>query len=441
MYPSQQHNLPPPKVLLHQGLHTSPTPPPIRIPPPYAPYSMGQPPPNSNVHAIAGNGTYPAQGSNMSPLANGNGVPPSPSQASNATDDLSNYDLPDLPTMSRVWGNHAFVLIIQQQPQRARMCGFGDKDRRPITPPLIVKLMILDSVTNQEINYDINSEWSKLILSVDLWDVHGEHEDNCVRHNATAPSISATTTTAYPPISQQMGPRAQQLFPYDPMNAPAYRRDVMIPTAPASVPSSPYERPPSYPPNIQQSYNGHYQNPYNGSFPQRGLPHEMVTSPASSLQARSSQDMGSPGPNRSEPSKNLIGQCHSSLQKLDGLDENPGLFFIFQDLSVRTEGWFRLKCQLFALGKLGLDGEEGVTGEVRNGLLVECPCLASTFTKPFKVFSAKKFPGVVETTAWSEKFALQGIKIPIRKSDTKGKARKRNRGEDSAEDDDDEQDE
>jgi hypothetical protein len=63
----------------------------------------------------------------MSPLPNGNGVPPSPSQASSATDDLSNYDLPDLPTMSRVWGNHAFVLLIQQQPQRARMCGFGDK--------------------------------------------------------------------------------------------------------------------------------------------------------------------------------------------------------------------------------------------------------------------------------------------------------------------------
>ena len=35
--------------------------------------------------------------------------------------------LPDIPPMSRIWGHHRFDLAIQQQPQRARMCGFGDK--------------------------------------------------------------------------------------------------------------------------------------------------------------------------------------------------------------------------------------------------------------------------------------------------------------------------
>lgn len=43
------------------------------------------------------------------------------------------------------------------------------------------------------------------------------------------------------------------------------------------------------------------------------------------------------------------------------------------------------------------------------------PILASTFSEPFQVFSAKKFPGVIESTALSKCFALQGIKIPIRK--------------------------
>jgi Velvet factor len=33
----------------------------------------------------------------------------------------------------------------------------------------------------------------------------------------------------------------------------------------------------------------------------------------------------------------------------------------------------------------------------------------------FQVYSAKKFPGVIESTPLSKAFASQGIKIPIRK--------------------------
>lgn len=43
------------------------------------------------------------------------------------------------------------------------------------------------------------------------------------------------------------------------------------------------------------------------------------------------------------------------------------------------------------------------------------PCLAWTFSDPFQVYSAKKFPGVIESTDLSKTFASQGIKIPIRK--------------------------
>lgn len=43
------------------------------------------------------------------------------------------------------------------------------------------------------------------------------------------------------------------------------------------------------------------------------------------------------------------------------------------------------------------------------------PVLASTFTDVFQVYSAKKFPGVIESTELSKCFAGQGIKIPIRK--------------------------
>jgi hypothetical protein len=44
--------------------------------------------------------------------------------------------------------------------------------------------------------------------------------------------------------------------------------------------------------------------------------------------------------------------------------------------------------------------------------------LASCFSEPFLVFSAKRFPGVVESTELSKCFAHQGIKIPIRKDGT-----------------------
>lgn len=49
----------------------------------------------------------------------------------------------------------------------------------------------------------------------------------------------------------------------------------------------------------------------------------------------------------------------------------------------------------------------------------KAPVLASVFSAPFQVFSAKKFPGVIESTALSKCFAGQGIKIPIRKEGSK----------------------
>ena len=49
------------------------------------------------------------------------------------------------------------------------------------------------------------------------------------------------------------------------------------------------------------------------------------------------------------------------------------------------------------------------------------PVLASCFSDVFTVYSAKKFPGVVESTPLSRCFATQGIKIPIRKDGPSGK--------------------
>jgi hypothetical protein len=45
-------------------------------------------------------------------------------------------------SMSYRRGNYFYSLEVGQQPVRARMCGFGDKDRRPLTPPPCVRLRV-----------------------------------------------------------------------------------------------------------------------------------------------------------------------------------------------------------------------------------------------------------------------------------------------------------
>ena len=62
------------------------------------------------------------------------------------------------------------------------------------------------------------------------------------------------------------------------------------------------------------------------------------------------------------------------------------------------------------------------------------PVLASVFSEPFQVFSAKKFPGVIESTQLSKCFAFQGIKIPIRKDGGKGPRGRQGEGDDEGDD-------
>jgi hypothetical protein len=74
----------------------------------------------------------------------------------------------------------------------------------------------------------------------------------------------------------------------------------------------------------------------------------------------------------------------------------------------------------------------GQTSDPQRPNLARAPILAQCFSEPFQVYSAKKFPGVCESTALSKCFAHQGIKIPIRKEGQDGKGKK-----DKSDDEDD----
>jgi len=111
---------------------------------------------------------------------------------------------PNLDPMTGHRNGLSYTLQINQQPDRARMCGFGDKDRRPITPPPCVRLVIADSATGKEADYgQIDSH--HYILQVDLWNPEGTAAVNCVQHSNTSPSVSISmaTTTSFPPQPDQ----------------------------------------------------------------------------------------------------------------------------------------------------------------------------------------------------------------------------------------------
>lgn len=61
-------------------------------------------------------------------------------------------------------------------------------------------------------------------------------------------------------------------------------------------------------------------------------------------------DGGCHSSNESQFTRNLIGRLTTSASRLKDETETVGIWFIMQDLSVRTEGKFRLNFSFFNLG-------------------------------------------------------------------------------------------
>ena len=292
-----------------------------------------------------------------------------------------------------------YELKVEQQPIRARMCGFGDKDRRPITPPPCIRLCVYDRLTSREVEFsEIDSTY--FVLMVDLWNQEGTAAVNLVRHSSSAPtvSISSSTTTSYPPPPERTHYIAQYEHPY--------RQQGMPTQIPSQMP--PY---------------GH-QPPVNMGYAYQQPPPPAVYAPsyAQTYQPQPQATMISPPPMSSNHTRNLIGMNAVNACRLNDLDGKAGFWFVLQDLSVRTEGTFRLKLSLFDIGMNNGTSATVGTGDGHGPTQGKGPCLAVSFSDQFTVYSAKKFPGVIESTPLSKCFAQQGIKIPIRKDGPKGVA-------------------
>lgn len=281
---------------------------------------------------------------------------------------------------------------------------------------------------------------SYFVLQVDLWDKEGLNEKNLVKHAQVSPSISTATTTAYPPTISNAPLTHTMPQPYDPANLAGYHGATNTqsntaygyPSGPNATngPSQAYSN--RYGDNqynaqgynaAQSSYGMQTSNGYN--IPPISSFHSAPSIPSPYGQPRRvyrDDDVNSPQ-TTGMFTRNLIGSLTTNACLLKNERKIPGIWFILQDLSVRTEDWFRLKATFF---NLGVPANPGMQGSGPQPLVLTkdtVPTLAEIFSKPFQVFSAKKFPGVIESTELSKEFAKQGVKIPIRKENG-GKGRR-----------------
>ncbi|KAJ6626100.1 velvet factor-domain-containing protein, partial [Mycena sp. CBHHK59/15] len=227
-----------------------------------------------------------------------------------------------------------YELTVRQEPKQARMCGIGGKaDRRPIDPPVIVQLRVIDPAAPPP----------------DDKPTEQPDKDELPYANLAGYAQSFLQNPYYFMF-------ASLAKPDDDMEL-HWLKDGRTRCTTGSVVSSLYALKDPTAPSATTTAGGGTSGAGNGGGP--------VTAPPAS-------DAG---------------------------------FFVFPDLSVRTEGSYRLKLSLF----------EVVGNDVRH--------CKSIYSAPFYVYTAKKFPGVEESSPLTCSLADQGIKIRIRKDIRMRKAR------------------
>lgn len=326
------------------------------------------------------------------------------------------------------------------------MCGFGDKDRRPLSPTLIVRLVVTDVATSRIIPPS-EVDTSGFFLAADL--VHPEDLKSVPKNLLVHQHASTISTDMIHPSIE---------YPDSATAAAAHQQSA----APAPMTSTF---------DVDRIRSRSLSDPWRAA---------QVTPSWHGLPLAHPLDNGplGLGPPHHPPqfttvttetyTRNFVGASVASANVLKDESDQLGIFFILQDLSVRTEGLYRIKLMFTDLSMSGsspaaedeaataptpgLDSEavadtngNGINesaqdvdegGEVRtderekgigsppstsaSGTTTTikaptvCGALAGIYTDPFTVYTPRRFPGVIEPTTLSKKFAAQGVKIPVR---------------------------
>ncbi|KAG0198352.1 hypothetical protein BGX28_008205 [Mortierella sp. GBA30] len=330
---------------------------------------------------------------------------------------------------------------IVQQPLHARMCGFGEKDRRPIDPPPIVQLLLDEeheqhptkrmqrsaasaaAKLNDKNNNNNKSNKSGLDTAEDDDDEESSHDEQdnededetyqldededgdedrnegsskrgsvkTTRGRAGSirkASLKAASTTTSSSSSPSLGKRGRH----------GQSESSTTKVKPSSHSGSDVE---------DQDQDGEDDDHDDLGQLKEQDPLFVLHVSLWSHDGKEVRNMiATPG--QSEPPKLtriLMGSLVVSPVLLNNAEGVPGWYFSFPDLSIRTEGVYTLKFSLMRFGSFDfLNNEDGHASTL----------VAEEISEPFTVFSAKKFPGMTESTELSKAFAKQGLKIPIR---------------------------
>ncbi|KAK0230468.1 velvet factor [Armillaria fumosa] len=327
-------------------------------------------------------------------------------------------------TWARWSGRKLYTLEVVQNPLRARTCGFGDKDRRPLAPAAVVKMVVKredDSIVDVD-----ELDCSFFLVTVDLWSEDGKQEMNLVLHPSLAERYVQQTSrpcdnnkrrriskSGQPPhlAPDPDSPPTDLVYP-----GPAPTWCYLCTPFPQQPPQSFDREPWKFGPNNSEWTSDAYSNPNPPPDPSSSPPDDVCRKPTTPAPA--SPSIGKRKRPQSTPvipplprhtyTRTLVGPLSANATRLLDAHRKPGIFFLFQDLSVRTEGTFRLRLRLMNVG--APPAPETGASAVHTAM---SPVLAQTFTEPFTVFAAKRFPGVPDMTVLSIALGNQGQKLAL----------------------------
>ncbi|ODV62235.1 velvet factor family protein ASCRUDRAFT_74661 [Ascoidea rubescens DSM 1968] len=332
------------------------------------------------------------------------------------------------------YDNIDYELIVAQQPEKARMCGLGDKDRRNISPPPCIKLCMRDKFTGKQLLADDLADSQYYMLIAQLWDPERNIDlsiinsipdkkiltkklkiansnkkkfKKIVKNDTSINNINNHTYSNPKNIDMN-----NNIIINTPNNTTSNNhltvnndrdRDSDFDTTPISTPG--YNS--GYTPNTPTTPN----TPHTPNTSNHSQTKTLIFDLELAKQSGNINDSFIHGPVR-----NLNGEVVKNPSKVKDLNGEYGLWFVFPEISVRVEGEFKLKFSLFKVNPL-----DALLNP--NSQSASCTSLCEILSDRFKVYIPKQFPGVGKSTELSKCFANQGIKIPIRNSEKKRKNR------------------
>ncbi|OAQ36108.1 hypothetical protein K457DRAFT_12620 [Linnemannia elongata AG-77] len=281
----------------------------------------------------------------------------------------------------------SYSLEIVQQPQRARMCGFGDKDRRNITPAPVLKL-IAKTKEGRIVTGDALCRQA-FMVNADLWLEDEVTERNLVLISSIASTKSPTRAFTYmsePHASADHGDHGGELgYVTDPT-------PIQFVPPRTSVITFPYHN---------QNHGSWAQREYNSQqYPIKIEPDQQADRGGRRYDGNGRGPIdeyefyhyGEPSDWENLSTPNLVGQTTVGGQSAPDLDgRTTHIWFAFNMLSIRTEGVFKLR----------------TTTKI----------LYQVFSDPIYVQSPKKFLGACDNNDLANHLNKYSIRIPSRKDE------------------------